>query len=244
MKTAFVPSIVSPLVCFFIFSIEAYVKGTNRLSAEQAFSSLAIIALMANPVQDVLQSIPSIAMSTGCLERIQTFLLSDAVEKVSATSDTVSRSSSADGNHSVELREIYNNNSENGIHVSVENASIKSSPSASFSLHNINLQILRGSLTMVIGIVRSGKSSLLKAIIRELACEEGKIINGAREMAYCSQTAWLQNATVRRIVCGPAELWYSHVMHASAFDEEVLNLPDRDDTIIGSRGVTLSGGQK
>ena len=28
------------------------------------------------------------------------------------------------------------------------------------------------------------------------------------------------------------------------FDEDILQLPNQDDTIVGTRGVTLSGGQK
>jgi ATP-binding cassette subfamily C (CFTR/MRP) protein 1 len=61
---------------------------------------------------------------------------------------------------------------------------------------------------------------------------------------------WLPNSTVRQIVRGyrdeqvEDEEWYQIVLHACAVDEDILLLPDRDDSVIGSRGVTLSGGQK
>ncbi|KAH8589326.1 P-loop containing nucleoside triphosphate hydrolase protein [Bisporella sp. PMI_857] len=103
---------------------------------------------------------------------------------------------------------------------------------------------------MIVGIVGTGKSALLKAIIGELKCRVGKIECDSANIAYCAQTPWLPNLTVRQIVCGyQFELtedkeWYDTVVHACAFGEDIQLLPDRDETMVGSRGVTLSGDQK
>lgn len=250
MKTAFIPSIAGPMLCFVVFSIEAYVNGTHRLSAGQAFSSLAIIGLMTAPAQDILSNLPSIAMSTGCLTRIQGYLLSDSVSNITSNPCSASVSSNVELDKGIELQEVRGKTAEGRAIVTVENASIKPSSAASTVVHDVSLQILKGSLTMLIGVVGSGKTTLLKGIIRELDCDGGTIHNSARDMAYCSQTAWLQNASIRNIVCGPAEGddhdtdWYKSVIHACAFDDDLAQLPDLDDTIIGSRGITLSGGQK
>lgn len=250
-KPAFVPGIVGPLACFVIFAIQASREGESGLSASKAFSSLAIISLLTSPAEEFLLSLPSIAMSAGCLERIQSFLLSDSVAKnVIATYLSPDEISSITQlNDTIELQEMHGKSLEGPI-ILLKKASIAPAPSASTILHDINLQATKGSLTMVIGIVGCGKSTLLKAIIGELACTEGSININARDMAYCSQSAWLQNASVKSIVCGPIdeseidERWYALVMHSCAFDDDVLSLPDQHDTIIGSRGVTLSGGQK
>ena len=190
-------------------------------------------------------------MSAGCLERIQSFLLSESVAKhiIDEHASLVDATSITELRDNVELREI-NNRSQDRPLVSAANASISPSPSALPILNEINFYASRESLTIVIGIVGSGKSTLLRAILGELECSEGSISNNARDMAYCSQSAWLQNSTVRNIVCGPIdddeidERWYHTVMHACAFDEDVLHLPNQHETIIGSRGVTLSGGQR
>jgi len=62
---AFVPQILAPLSCFIIFSIEASVNGSGRLTAGQTFSSLAIISLLTGPASSFLQSLPQIGMGTG-----------------------------------------------------------------------------------------------------------------------------------------------------------------------------------
>ena len=134
--------------------------------------------------------------------------------------------------------------------VIVERANIKPSPNSELALRDISFNAAKGSLTMIIGVVGSGKSTLLKAILGELPCESGHVQVASKRMAYCSQSTWLQNASVQQIVCGDSEdvsfdrEWYSTVMHACALDEDVLHMPDGDDTIIGSKGITLSGGQK
>ena len=103
---------------------------------------------------------------------------------------------------------------------------------------------------MVVGVVGSGKSTLLKALVGELPCDSGSISAQSQDSAYCSQTPWLQNASVRKIICGPTENagidedWYKSVIHACALDQDILDLPEHHESLIGSRGVTLSGGQK
>ncbi|KAA6361432.1 MAG: putative ABC transporter, partial [Streblomastix strix] len=63
-------------------------------------------------------------------------------------------------------------------------------------LHNINLQLPKGSLTMIIGAVGSGKSSLGSAIIGDIERQSGEVKYDG-QIAYCPQTPWINNNTVQ-----------------------------------------------
>ncbi|RKF61645.1 Multidrug resistance protein fer6 [Erysiphe neolycopersici] len=65
-----------------------------------------------------------------------------------------------------------------------------------FQLQNINLSIKRNELVAVIGGVGCGKSSLLAAIAGDMRKTKGDVEFGATR-AFCSQSAWIQNTTVR-----------------------------------------------
>lgn len=181
-------------------------------------------------------------MSIGCLERIQTFLLSESHEDQRHFWVL----SLEDQNGSIELHDMSLEN----IAVVANQLFVRPSSTAPIALHDVDFRVAKGSLTMLLGVVGSGKSTLLKAIIGELKCESGDLQVSSKNIAYCSQNAWLQNATIRQIICGisgevsPDQEWYTTVKHACALDYDVLQLPDVDDMLIGSRGVTLSGGQK
>ncbi|ORX52518.1 P-loop containing nucleoside triphosphate hydrolase protein [Piromyces finnis] len=116
----------------------------------------------------------------------------------------------------------------------------------SFKLHDINIKIKKNSLTAIVGTVGSGKSSLINAIIGEMKREEGKITLGGT-ISYCSQQAWIQNATVREnILFGKEynEEFYNKVIDICALTHDLEIFPDGDMTEIGERGINLSGGQK
>ncbi|KAL6604391.1 hypothetical protein LY90DRAFT_663298 [Neocallimastix californiae] len=116
----------------------------------------------------------------------------------------------------------------------------------SFKLYDINIKIKKNSLTAIVGAVGSGKSSLINAIIGEMKREEGKIVHGG-SFSYCSQQAWIQNATVRdNILFGKEynEERYKRVIDLCALTHDLEIFPDGDMTEIGERGINLSGGQK
>ncbi|KAH6713295.1 putative multidrug resistance protein, partial [Leptodontidium sp. MPI-SDFR-AT-0119] len=247
-QSAFLPTTVGPMATFVIFAIQASVSGSERLTTSQTFSSLSITSLLTSPAEEFLQTLPMIGMATGCLERIEKFLLSDSCDDRRLIQGPKPAAGIQETESGIELQSLVRNSAD--VVLSLRNTSIKPSSSSSTAVHNIDLDVIKGSLTMVVGVVGSGKSTLLKGIIGELQCETGSIIANFKSSAYCSQTPWLQNTTVRKIVTGydnPAEedfQWYNSVLHACAFDHDVLDLPDQHETIIGSRGVTLSGGQK
>ncbi|CAG8039873.1 unnamed protein product [Penicillium nalgiovense] len=65
--------------------------------------------------------------------------------------------------------------------------------------------------------------------------------------AFCPQYAWIQNTTVRNnILFGKEydETWYDQVIDACALTPDLEILPNGDQTEIGERGITVSGGQK
>ena len=230
-----------------VFAIQASVKGSDKLSTAKTFSSLALISILTSPAESFLQTLPMLGMATGCLDRIQSFLLSSSYNNKIALDSPTDHEIGAEP--TFELQHLPRKQGAEYA-IIVHGASVRPGSDAPVALHDVNFQVATGSLNMVVGVVGSGKSTLLKAIIGELKCETGSISTVSPHMAYCSQTPWLQNTTVRKIVCGYSreidhdDAWYKSVMHACAFDQDVLALPDQDDTLIGSRGVTLSGGQK
>ena len=108
-------------------------------------------------------------------------------------------------------------------------------------LKDINLELLPGSLVAVVGPVGSGKSSLCGAILGLLEKLSGLVVVKG-SVAYCSQTAWIQNLTVREnILFGMAydEDKYSTVVEACALLPDFEILPAGDATEIGERGINL-----
>lgn len=115
-----------------------------------------------------------------------------------------------------------------------------------YHLSEINLTVGRKELVAVIGTVGSGKSSLLAALAGDMRKTSGSITMGASR-AFCPQYAWIQNATVRSNVVFGQKFdldWYEDVVDACALRPDLDMLPAGDQTEIGERGITVSGGQK
>ncbi|XP_074034732.1 ATP-binding cassette sub-family C member 4 isoform X3 [Leptinotarsa decemlineata] len=115
-----------------------------------------------------------------------------------------------------------------------------------FTLTNITLRIPPGSLCAVIGPVGSGKSSFLQLLLGELPVESG-IICIEDGISYSSQEPWLFSSTIRNnILFGQAydELYYKKIVRVCCLERDFDQFPNGDMTIVGDRGVILSGGQK
>ena len=113
-------------------------------------------------------------------------------------------------------------------------------------LEDIDFAARKGELSCVVGRVGSGKSSLLEAILGDIWKLRGEVtVRGA--IAYAPQQPWIMNASVREnIIFG--HRWdpgfYDKTLSACALVEDLKSLPDGDETEVGERGISLSGGQK
>ncbi|KAK6204248.1 P-loop containing nucleoside triphosphate hydrolase protein, partial [Scheffersomyces amazonensis] len=113
-------------------------------------------------------------------------------------------------------------------------------------LNNINLSIKKGEFIVITGVIGSGKSSLLYAMSGLMKKLNGTVgIEGSHIL--CSSPPWIQSNTVKEnILFGSNwdEKKYNQIIYACALESDLEILPAGDNTEIGERGITLSGGQK
>ncbi|XP_065145853.1 ATP-binding cassette sub-family C member 9 isoform X6 [Paramisgurnus dabryanus] len=118
------------------------------------------------------------------------------------------------------------------------------------TLSDINIRIPSGQLTMIVGQVGCGKSSLLLAMLGEMQTISGKVYwsnKNRYSVAYAAQKSWLLNATVEEnITFGSSfnKQRYKAVIDACSLQPDIDLLPFGDQTEIGERGINLSGGQR
>ena len=140
----------------------------------------------------------------------------------------------------------YESNNSPQIFISSANFSWDRDDQSPF-LSDINLSIEPGSFIAIVGVVGSGKSSLLSAILGNLHLTSGVRRFDPPYTAYVAQDHWIQNIKmVDNILFGDElnEEAYQTVLDASQLSKDLLNLPNADFTEIGERGINLSGGQK
>jgi len=115
------------------------------------------------------------------------------------------------------------------------------------ALRQINLELHRSELTCVIGVVGSGKSALLQMLAGELEVTSGRVDRRYSTKSYVSQDPWIMDGTVKEnILMGKAfeQVWYQKVVEACCLVADFEQLRNGDLTIVGDRGVQLSGGQR
>ena len=114
-------------------------------------------------------------------------------------------------------------------------------------LRDVDVRVERGSLTAVVGMVGSGKSSLMSALLGDMVKESGSRVNTLGQIAYVPQQAWMRNAKLREnILFGRSKDsdMYEKVLQACALTADLKILQAGDETEIGEKGINLSGGQK
>ncbi|KAI9360842.1 hypothetical protein DFJ73DRAFT_897188 [Zopfochytrium polystomum] len=115
-----------------------------------------------------------------------------------------------------------------------------------YTLTDVNLSIRAGTLTAIVGPTGQGKSTLLTALLRQTdVATATPVLKGA--VAYASQKPWIFNGTVRENILFNLPFdaaWYARVLDACALRADLAQLAAGDATELGSKGGTLSGGQK
>ncbi|HEU5085267.1 MAG TPA: ABC transporter ATP-binding protein [Acidimicrobiales bacterium] len=144
--------------------------------------------------------------------------------------------------------------------VTFEDVTFAYEPGARPALDDVSLVLESGRTTAVVGPTGSGKSTLVKLLLRFYDPDRGHVrIEGhdVRELdlgdlrhltGLVSQDVYLFHGTVREnIAYGRPDASLEEVVAAATvaeIHEFVMTLPEGYDTVVGERGQKLSGGQR
>ena len=226
------------LVIFITFTI--YVLLGNEIDPSTAFSSIAVLVLTTSLISMfgsagitniflVISSMRRITLTLKMKEKNTAQLTSSTEFSVQAKACTFA--------WKAEYNEKYAEN----------NDLTRRYTDSGFMLSDISIQLKRGELLMVVGAVGSGKTALFLGLLQEIQMKYGKLmING--EISYASEEPWIVSGTIRdNIMMGkPEDLdMYDDVINCCCLDKDLQVFKDHgDETMVGDRGITLSGGQK
>jgi len=142
-------------------------------------------------------------------------------------------------------------------HMQVRNLAVQWA-NGSYGIRGVDLDLAPGRLVVVTGAVGAGKTTLLRAVLGMLPRVEGDIVwNGEKithpdlqllppAVAYTSQVPRLfSDSIVENITQGRdvADSEMDQAIHGAVFEYDIAQFEHGVATMVGSRGVRLSGGQ-
>ncbi|XP_071985544.1 ATP-binding cassette sub-family C member 2-like [Engystomops pustulosus] len=211
------------LVSVASFAVYVVVDPNNVLTAEKAFTSISLFNILSFPLAMLPMLISNMVQANVSCVRLEKYL----------------------GGEDLDNSAIHNDPTVDAA-VRFSDATFTWEPGAAPAVKNVNLDMQEGHLVAVVGVVGSGKSSLVSAMLGEMDHVKGNI-NIKGSVAYVPQQAWIQNASLRdNILFGAPldEARYQQVLEACALLPDLQILPGGDMSEIGEKGINLSGGQK
>ncbi|OQS01824.1 ATP-binding Cassette (ABC) Superfamily, partial [Thraustotheca clavata] len=214
------------------FCILIFIAQGNTLTPSIAFTALAYMNVGRLPCMNFSNAILAILEAETSCERIGRFLNADELQHNPDTTTTDSDKANISFQHSNFTWDA--------------DTTTTSTTELPLTLSDINLAIQPKSLTIIVGAVGSGKSSLISAILGEIHQTQGtRDVRG--NISYVSQESWIQHDSLRNNILFSTpfdDAKYQQVLHACQLQADLAMLPDGDATEIGERGINLSGGQK
>jgi len=231
-------SLMGIMIATLIF-ISAKLIMSNELEVNNFFSFLAAMMLAYQPVRSLATL--NIATSQGLAGARRILPIIDIKDEIS------------DNENDANIKII---NAE----INFKNVTFKYSTEETEVLKGINLKILGGKMTALVGHSGAGKSTILNLIPRFYNCNEGditiddqsiytsKIHSLRKSISLVSQDTTLFDDTIKNnIAYADLEASQEEIEEAAKYsfaNEFIEKLPNKYDTMIGENGVRLSGGEK
>ncbi|KAH7371052.1 P-loop containing nucleoside triphosphate hydrolase protein [Pyrenochaeta sp. MPI-SDFR-AT-0127] len=227
----FIPQLIAPPITF--------AASQRTLDVSTMFTSLAFITILTYPLLQVFEGIPQIISGIACLSRIQSFLECETRDDFRRVLADMQRNAEKIPEDSQAL---------SGAVLEIKDGAF-GWEADKLVLQNVNTRINKSSLTIVVGSIGAGKSTLCKALLGEIPFTRGSVVlsNIFAHVGFCEQAPFLSNGTIKDNIIGFSPInneRYAEVIHATALQVDFATLALGDQTNIGSDGITLSGGQK
>nr|XP_023018987.1 probable multidrug resistance-associated protein lethal(2)03659 [Leptinotarsa decemlineata] len=230
-------SMISVRIAIFI-SILTYVLTGNTLTAKYTYTVLVFYGVLRlSMLAYFTEGLSFCAEAKVSVKRIQQFLLYEELMETDVTGNT----SFSNG-----TKPLANFKKEE-IGICIENMSakwVKKLPEN--ILQGVNFHVASNQLVAIVGPVGGGKTTLLNVILKELTPTEGSVeVKGT--ISYASQESWVFGANVRQNILFGQDYdpkKYDEVIRVCALRSDFARFTHGDRTLVGERGVTLSGGQK
>ncbi|KZO90151.1 P-loop containing nucleoside triphosphate hydrolase protein [Calocera viscosa TUFC12733] len=230
-----------------IITYGTYARSPNMFwETSIVFSSMSIFDLLRMDLVAITGDLNSMINAKISLDRVDNFLrkspLLDAYDVDDATSSLLPHDDLDHGNV-----------------VGFHNASFAWDPKADGSnSRNFRLSFegdiifTWGGINLIIGPTGCGKTSVLMALLGEMHFQPTSpygwySLPRHGGIAYAVQESWVMNATIKdNILFGSAyeEDRYNSVLHQCALEPDLALFAAGDETEVGEKGITLSGGQK
>jgi ATP-binding cassette, subfamily C (CFTR/MRP), member 1 len=236
VASANVIGIFTPATTLFTYAVVAHFRGI-ALDTETAFTTAAILGMVTHPANMVMTIVPKVIGSFSSYERIQIFLLGpDLIDP--RTVDPASET------------QLVDTGLGSSAAISFQHVSAVSDTSK-ILLENITFTVPQGGFIICAGPTASGKSTLAKAILGEANVSQGEVSVSSKNIAYCAQSTWLPNTTIKEAITSFSramkehdEQWYTEILRVCCLQEDLKAMPEGDKTSVGSRGMNVSGGQR
>jgi len=231
-------SLTGIMIACLIF-ISAKLIMSNELDVSNFFSFLAAMMLAYQPVRSLATLNIAISQGLAGARRILPII---------------------DQKHEVDDKENDTNISITKANINFKNVTFRYNSSESEVLKDVNLNILGGKMTSLVGHSGAGKSTILNLIPRFYDCNVGditidnqsiyssKIHSLRKNISLVSQDTTLFDDTIKNnIAYAKLDASQEEIEEAAKYsfaNEFIEKLPNKYDTLIGENGVRLSGGEK
>jgi ATP-binding cassette subfamily B multidrug efflux pump len=217
-----------------------YLTIQNRISLGNFVALTLYLRMIASPLQQIGNVINTMQRAQASLERISKLL------SVSPDIQETEQAVQLDAQHwgGIKIHELSFSYPEAG----------------DTALHNINLDIMPGETIGILGKTGSGKTTLVKLLLRIYNPPEQMILidhtdirnlsleSLRNQIAYVPQDGFLFSTTIRdNIAFSNRDETLDNVEEAARnaqIYENIMDFPEQYETRLGERGVTLSGGQR
>uniref|UniRef100_A0A8C9FDN0 ATP binding cassette subfamily C member 8 n=1 Tax=Pavo cristatus TaxID=9049 RepID=A0A8C9FDN0_PAVCR len=249
------------------FVVHAHLTRKADFSPSVAFASISLFHILVSPlfllssvVRSTVKALVA-CLCLGCSAGAATSYCYFCLSVFSQPLKVVNRKRPARedwNNYTSHTRRPINITEADDFCVKITNGFFTWTPEGPPALSNIDIRIPQGQLTMIVGQVGCGKSSLLLAILGEMQKISGNVSWSSWKLLFCfsrkrgsvayaSQKPWLLNATVEENITFESSFnkqRYKAVIDACSLQPDIDILPHGDQTQIGERGINLSGGQR
>ncbi|MEX2416012.1 MAG: ABC transporter ATP-binding protein [Paenibacillaceae bacterium] len=216
-----------------------YLTIQDHISLGEFVALTLYIRMMVNPLQQIGNVINTMQRSRASLERLN---------------DLLSKRSEIQEVESARALDLHNTS------IRIKQLTFTYPDATQEALHDIDLEIEPGTIVGIIGRTGSGKTTLMKLLLRIYEPPNGTVWVGEtdirdmtleslrEQIAYVPQEGFLFSTSIRDNIAFYQRDTSFEFVEKAAKQAQIYNnitaFPEQFDTKLGERGVTLSGGQR